>query len=68
MRWEHLAVPAALAELRLGDLAVDRFTGALFQYEARGARYRLSSVGAPTTENDPQAVNGRRPVTITPDP
>lgn len=66
-RWENRELPAALAELRLGDLALDPFTGSPLQYEVRGTRYRLSSVGSPTGEDDPQAVNGRRPVTVGPD-
>ncbi len=66
-RWETQSPPATLAGLRLGDLAIDPFNGAPLQYEVRGTRYRLSSVGSPAKEDDPQAVNGRRPVTVGPD-
>jgi hypothetical protein len=65
-RWEHDALPPDLAALDLGDMALDPFTGQPLQYENLGTRYRLSSVGAVTTDDDPKAVNGRRPVSIVP--
>lgn len=66
-RWEHGKLPGGLEELNLGELAVDPFTGRPLQYEVKGIRYRLTSVGAPADADDPNAVNGRRPVTVTPD-
>lgn len=66
-RWEHGKLPGGLAELNLGELAIDPFTGQPLQYEIKGRRYRLASVGALADADDPNAVNGRRPVSITPD-
>jgi len=65
-RWEHNRLPERLAVLNLGELAVDPFTGQTLQYETRGTRYTLTSVGAPAPADDPKAVNGRLPVSITP--
>jgi hypothetical protein len=65
-RWEYDRLPPNLGVLSLGDLAIDPFTGQPLQYAAHGTRYSLSSVGSPVDPNDPQAVNGRLPVSITP--
>jgi len=65
-RWEYDHLPASLGVLGLGNLAVDPFTGQPLQYVVRGARYSLSSAGSPAAADDPQAVNGRLPVSITP--
>lgn len=65
-RWEHKKPPATLAELNLGDLATDPFTGASLEYQALGTRYRLVSAGPEATGDNPLAVNGRIPVTVTP--
>jgi hypothetical protein len=47
-RWEHERLPDSLAELRLGDLAVDPFTGQSLVYRRTGpTAYELSSAGAP---------------------
>jgi len=46
--------------------AIDPFTGQPLQYAVRGTRYSLSSAGAPADADDPRAVNGRLPVSITP--
>lgn len=67
-KWEHDRLPGDLNVLNLGELARDPFTGLLLQYEVRGKRYSLTSAGAPSTDpDDPRAVNGRVPVTLTPD-
>jgi hypothetical protein len=65
-RWEHERVPPDLATLKAGDLAVDPFTGHLFQYELVDRGYRLRSVGPPAAKDDPRAVSGRSPVTLLP--
>jgi hypothetical protein len=66
-RWEHDRLPVDLSEARLGDLAVDPFTGQPLQYRARGRRYSLTSAGAPAPADDPKAVDGRIPISLTPD-
>ena len=59
---------AGLTGLDLGDLAVDPFTGQPLKYEVLGAtRYRLSSAGPKALADDPQAVDGRRPVSVGPE-
>lgn len=65
-RWEYDHLPPSLGVLSLGDLAIDPFTGQPLQYAVRGTRYSLSSAGSPAGANDPLAVNGRLPVSITP--
>lgn len=65
-RWEHERLPADLGVLRLGELAVDPFTGEPFRYEPRGTRYRLTSAGPPADPGDPRAVEGRVPVSVVP--
>lgn len=66
-RWEHEQLPRSLAELKLGALAVDPFTGQPLRYEVKGRGYRLTSAGPVAQEDDPAAVGGRRPVTVAPD-
>jgi hypothetical protein len=56
-RWEEDRLPASLALLNLGDLAVDPFTGQPLKYEVTGRRYRLGSTGA----------TGYPPVSVTPE-
>jgi hypothetical protein len=65
-RWEMGRPPASLAQVNPGALAIDPFTGKALLYEAEGRSYRLSSAG-PLAVNDPQAVNGRKPVTVVPE-
>jgi hypothetical protein len=65
-KWEHDRLPASLAELKLGELARDPFTGQPLAYEPRGTSYRLSSIGPLASGDDPKAINGRRPVSIVP--
>jgi hypothetical protein len=67
-KWEHNRLPSDLASVRPGDLAIDPFTGQPLQYTVRGSRYSLTSAGAPAADpDDPKAVNGRVPVSLTPD-
>lgn len=65
-RWEKNALPASLKDLDLGERAVDPFTGLSFQYRPGKWKYRLFSAGGPAGEEDPEAVEGRRPVEFTP--
>jgi hypothetical protein len=66
-KWERDRLPSGLAELDLGDLAVDPCNGALLEYTPRGSRYSLTSAGTPAEPDNPKAVNGRLPVALTPD-
>lgn len=67
-KWEHDRLPSSLDELRLGQLATDPFTGITFVYQVKGTRYSLTAAGSEATNpDDPRAVNGRVPVTLTPD-
>jgi hypothetical protein len=63
-RWEHDRLPATLEELRLGPLAIDPFTGQPLEYQARGWRYVLTSVGPLDGTDSPKAVNGRIPASV----
>jgi hypothetical protein len=63
-RWEHDRLPESLDELRLGELALDPFTGQPLEYVAKGRHYTLRSVGPTTSSDDPRAVNGRLPASI----
>jgi hypothetical protein len=65
-RWEYDRLPESLEQVRLGSMALDPFTGQPLHYSASGHVYELTSVG-PEAPDDPKAVNGRRPVTITPE-
>lgn len=65
-RWEYDRLPASLAELRLGDLILDPFTGEPLRYEVRGRTYTLKARGTPASADDPTAEDGYRPVTVTP--
>lgn len=68
-RWEQDRLPTGLEEAGAGSLAVDPFTGSPLKYEVLGLRrYRLVSAGPRAAANDPQAVDGRRPVSIGPEP
>jgi hypothetical protein len=66
-RWEYDRVPPDLAVLNLGDLALDPFTGQPLKYQPSGRKYRLASVGWTAADDDPRAVDGRRPLLVTPD-
>jgi hypothetical protein len=66
-RWEKRKLPPSLAELGLGELAMDPFTGQPLEYQTMGSRYRLVSAGPETTPDNPRSVAGRLPVSVTPD-
>jgi hypothetical protein len=66
-KWEHERLPASLAVLNLREMAVDPFTGQPLKYQLQGASYRLTSAGPTAPADDPQAVDGRRPVSIVPE-
>jgi type II secretory pathway pseudopilin PulG len=63
-RWEHERLPASLPELEIGELIQDPFTGAPFKYQPMGTRYRLTSAGPRAKADDPDAVDGRKPVSV----
>ena len=61
-RWEHDSLPATLDVLRLGDMAMDPFTGEAFQYkpgaDLRG--YMLQSAGPPARDDKGNIKQGER--------
>lgn len=60
-RWEHERLPDSLADLGLGDLAVDPFTGKSLVYRRTGpTTYELESAGPPETGPPGE----RKPITI----
>lgn len=63
-RWEHDRLPQSLDELRLGELALDPFTGRPLEYVVKGRHYSLQSVGPTANSDDPRAVNGRLPASV----
>jgi len=64
-RWEHDRLPPDLATLRLGELALDPFTGEMLDYRPLGSgAYSLTSVGPTTNSDNPRAINGREPVSV----
>jgi len=65
-RWETMRLPGNLDALNLGGLAVDPFTGRPFKYVVAGDAYQLTSAGPSAGADDPDAVDGRRPVSVTP--
>jgi hypothetical protein len=65
-RVEEGQLPDSLAVLKLGELAIDPFTGKPFEYRVLGDGYRLRSAGPRAAADDMGAVNGRRPVSVTP--
>lgn len=64
-RWQQSKLPGSLAELQLGDLQLDPFTGSPLEYTPLDRGYRLLSAG-PAAPQDPKAVNGRKPVSVIP--
>ncbi len=51
-RWWFGELPSSLDVLKLGDLAIDPFSGKPFVYKPSGWNYKLYSVGADKTDND----------------
>jgi hypothetical protein len=66
-RWENDRLPGTLDALNAANLTLDPFTGQPFQYEVTGRKYRLFSAGPLAAANDPEAVNGRKPVSVVPE-
>jgi len=66
-RWDTDKLPTSLAELNPGDLAIDPYTGKSLIFEPQGRSYRLYSAGPLAAATDPQAVNGRKPVSVVPE-
>jgi hypothetical protein len=64
-RWENARLPRNLAEISLGDMAVDLYTGQPFPYEPARRPYRLYSAG-PWERPDAErpASGNRRPVSV----
>jgi hypothetical protein len=62
-RWEYDRLPASLAVLNLGALALDPFSGQPLRYTANGRRYELSSAG-PVRRGRAEAGNGRVPINL----
>lgn len=50
-RWEHNSLPVTLAELRIGKLGLDPFTGTSLLYQRKGTTYDLHSRG-PNARDD----------------
>jgi hypothetical protein len=59
--WEVGTYPATLAELKLGEMATDPFTGKEFAYKAEGMKYTLESAG-------PERDGTRTSLSLTPKP
>lgn len=64
---EEGKLPESLEALKLGDLAVDPFTGKPFEYTLTQGRYRLTSAGPRAPADDERAVKGRRPISVVPE-
>jgi hypothetical protein len=61
-RWENEKWPASLAELKLGEMARDPFTGQEFVYKATRNKYTLESAGPLPAEKGA----ARAPLSLTP--
>ncbi len=66
-RWENRHLPTTLNELKIGDMAIDPFTGKEFRYEIKMETFTLESAGG-YERDDKGTVNKekRLPVTLTP--
>ena len=62
--WEFDRLPASLEELHLQDYARDPFTGKPLHYRIQGRDYALGSSGPPARQQNPNAVDGRIPLTL----
>jgi hypothetical protein len=65
-RWEHDRLPATLEELKLGDTAVDPFSGKMFLYKVEDRKYTLESIGPMGRGSD--NTQQRVPLSLTPPP
>lgn len=64
-RWEQHRLPASLDELGLASVSTDPFTGKPLHYERLSARrYRLTSAGPLAEAGDPNALDGRKPISL----
>ena len=60
-RWEHDRLPDGLADLRLGSLGVDPFTGRSLPYQRTGeTTYELYSTGPPKRDENGNVVPNQR--------
>jgi hypothetical protein len=59
--WEHARWPSDLAQLNLGTMVLDPFTGKPFEYRPEGDSYRLASAGPARRDGAP---GERTPVVI----
>lgn len=66
-RWDHNALPSALADLHAEDLVQDPFTGDSILYQRDGDHYALFSQGPfKRDETTRQVLNERQPVKLAP--
>ncbi len=66
-KWENGRYPAALEQLKIGDMITDPFNGKPFDYKVSGAEYQLQSLGPLARDNNNQVVPGQHvPFTLTP--
>lgn len=68
--WEFNSLPGSLAELKLGRMAFDPFSGRPFEYKRlEGMRYTLTSIGPIDRDPKPGApAGGRTPISVGPNP
>jgi hypothetical protein len=72
-RWEHDRLPETLADLRLGNLGVDPYSGRPLVYERIGGNdtattYTLASVGPTKRDDEDKPVPGQRVPILLPQP
>jgi hypothetical protein len=70
-RWEHDRLPDTLANLRLGNLGVDPYTGRSLVYErvsGSDTAYTLASAGPIKRDNEGKTVPGQRVPILLPQP
>jgi hypothetical protein len=65
-QWEYNRLPTSLEELRIGDLAIDPFTGKSMRYMRKAAdSYELSSAGGlDRSTTDTPLTDQRKPITL----
>ena len=56
-RWEHNHLPQTLADLHIGKLALDPYTGEPLRYQNNGATYDLFSRGSAPLDDDGKPTN-----------
>ena len=66
-RWEHDSLPNSLAELKLGELAIDPFNGLTLEYKRLDEnRYELSSAGPIDRSPETGGPGKRKKLSLTP--